>query len=135
MIGCKAAGSSDVVGTWTLTAQSRQGLPIDFRNALTRIVVSADESFVASELPEELYPLPPYEMKARMRLDSGSGLWRIVSSDGAQRLELEFQTLAGEHKDGRYSFPLTISKGWSTVSLSYFLGDPDQAQRIDLERK
>jgi hypothetical protein len=35
-------------------------------------IVKKDGTFDASELPEPLHPVPPYDMKVRMRLDSGS---------------------------------------------------------------
>ena len=73
-----------------MTDQSRKRLPSEFQKALARIVLNADGSFVASELPEELRP----DAKPRMRLDSGNGGWKLASWEGTQHLQLEFHDLA-----------------------------------------
>ena len=113
MLGCKRVQPSDVIGTWVMNDQSRKELPQEFQKALGKIVVKADGTFDASELPEPLHPVPPYDMKVRMRLDSGSGVWKLASWEGAQHLQLEFHDLpsADEKSKGSYGFPLTVSKG------------------------
>lgn len=137
MLGCKSVKTADVTGTWVITDQSRQNLPPGFQKASAKIVVNVDGSFAASELPEELHPVPPYDMKPRMRLDSGNGTWKLASWDGAQHLQLEFHALASadEKSQGSYGFPLIISRERSAMSLYYSLGDPDQGQRVEFERK
>jgi hypothetical protein len=62
----------------------------------------------------------------RLGLDSGSGVWKIASSEGARHLRTEFHAVADERSDGSYGFPLVISRGWSTISLYHALGDADQ---------
>ena len=76
-------------------------------------------------------------MKVRMRLDSGSGTWKLASWEGAQHLQLEFDSLpsADERSKGRYGFPLTVSRGWSVSSLYYSLADPDEARRAEFEKR
>lgn len=137
MLGCKSIKPADVTGTWVITDQSRQSLPSDLQKALAKIVVNADGSFVASELPEELQPTPPYDMKARVRLDSGSGVWKLASWEGSEHLQLEFRMLTSgnENRHVSYGFPLTVSSRWSVVTVHYFLGDPDESRRIEFERK
>lgn len=97
--------------------------------------MSADGSFVASELPEELHPVPPYDMKPRIRLDSGSGIWKLASWEGAQHLQLEFHNFPSVDNKSSYGLPLTVSREWSAVSLYYFLGDPDEMRRVTFEKK
>ncbi len=137
MLGCKSVQPSDVTGTWVMNDQSRKELPPEFQEAFGKIVVNADGTFVASELAELLHPVPPYDMKVRMRLDSGSGVWKLASWEGVQHLQLEFHNLASaeENSHGSYGFPLTVSRGWSTISLYYSLGDPDEARRAEFEKK
>lgn len=137
MLGCKSVQPSDVIGTWVMNAQSRKELPQEFQKALGKIVVKADGTFDASELPEPLHPIPPYDMKVRMRLDSGSGVWKLASWEGAQHLQLEFHDFpsADEKSKSSYGFPLTVSRGWSAISLYYSLADPDEARRAEFEKK
>jgi hypothetical protein len=137
MLGCKSVQPSDVTGTWVMNDQSRKELPPEFQKALAKIVVNADGTFVASELPEPLHPVPPYDMKVRMRLDSGNGVWKLASWEGAQHLQLEFHDLpsADEKSKGSYGFPLTVSRGWAAISLYYSLADPDEARRAEFEKQ
>jgi hypothetical protein len=137
MLGCKSVQPSDLAGTWVPTDQSRKEWPPEFQKALAKVVVNADGTFVASELPKELHPVPPYDMKPRMRLDSGSGIWKLASWEGAQHLQLEFHDLPSvdSNSHGSYGLPLTVSKGWSAISLYYSLGDPDEVRRVTFEKK
>src|SRR5439155_26271466 len=137
MLGCKSVQPNDVIGTWVMKDQSRNELPREFKKGLAKIVVNADGTFVASELPEPLHPVPPYDMKVRMRLDSGSGVWKLASWEGAQQLQLEVHDLASadENSHGSYGFPLIVSRGWSAVTLSYALGDPDEGRSAEFEKR
>ena len=137
MLGCKGVQPSDVTGTWVMTEQSRKALPPEFQKAMGKIVVNTDGTFTASELPEGLHPVPPYDMKLRMRLDSGTGVWKLAPWEGAQHVQLVFHNLVGtnEPNPNSYGFPLTVSRGWSSVILDYALGDPDDGNRVQFERK
>lgn len=136
MLGCKDTKPNEVIGTWILTDQSSQDLPQDLRKVSARIVVNADGSFVAFDLPEGLEPVPPNYMKPPMRLDSGSGIWKLATWEGAEHLQLEFEAFApSDHEShGPYGFPLIISRGWSAISLSYSLDDPDHGL-IEFQKK
>jgi hypothetical protein len=70
------------------------------------------------------------------RLESGSGVWKLVSREGKQQVQLDFHTIADwKETDLPYGTQLDVSRGWSAVSLFYFLGDADEGRRIDFERK
>ena len=49
-------------------------------------MVNADGTFVASGLPEASPPVPRYDMKERIRLDSRSGVWKLTTWEEAQHL-------------------------------------------------
>ncbi|HLW97769.1 MAG TPA: hypothetical protein VKR82_03915 [Candidatus Acidoferrales bacterium] len=136
MLGCKETKPNEVIGTWILTDQSRQDLPHDLQKVSARVVVNADGSFVAFDLPEGLEPVPPNYMKPPMRLDSGSGVWKLASWQGREHLQLDFEAFApSDHEShGPYGFPLIVSRGWSAISLSYSLDDPDH-RTVEFEKK
>jgi len=70
-------------------------------------------------------------------LDSGRGAWKLENSEGAQHLELEFHELSTADKGslGSYGFPLMVSRGWSTINLRYFLGDPDEGNEVEFSKR
>ncbi len=124
-LGCGRARLENVTGTWTMKETSRQILPPELNNAQSRIVLSSDGSCTAHLVPGPFQspPQPP-------RLDGDSGVWRIVERAGKEQIQLDFRV-----ENGPFSFPLVISKGWTGITLYYFLGDPDEGLRIDFERK
>ncbi len=137
LLGCKNMQPGDLVGIWVMKDSSRHVLPIELQKAVPKIVLDANGTFVASEIPEELPPPPtqPYNPRRRnVRLDSGNGAWRLASREGKQQIQLNFQTMEGE-KDVPYGMQVEVSRGWSAVSLDYFLGDADEGRRISLEKK
>jgi hypothetical protein len=96
MLGYKSVQSNELVGTWVMKDTSRQVLPTELQKASAKLVLDANGTFSASELPEELPPVPPYDMKRRrVRLDTGSGVWKLVSREGKQQMQLNFHTMAG----------------------------------------
>ena len=133
--GCRGVQPGDFVGTWVLSDESRKLLPADFRQASGRVVVSADGTFVAEDLPEQLPPVFP-DVNSQVRLDSGGGKWKLAAWEGAEHLQLEFRngTFSKGESHETYGFPLTVSRGWSSITLSYALGDPDQGV-LELEKK
>lgn len=137
VLGCRNVQPSDVVGTWTMMDRSRRHLPVELQGARGTIIVNADGSFVASELPEVLPPTPRSQMTVRMRLSSGRGSWRLASWERAQHLHLEFRSFAmtRQDRDGSYGLPLTVSRGWSRLTLYYALGDPDEGRRAEFEKR
>jgi len=127
MIGCSNIEPAKLVGTWVLAPSSRQGLPIEFQNNSTRLVLSANGRFVASNVPGLFYA--PDRHGAR--LESGNGSWKLASRDGISQVQLNFQTIA-DWKDGLpYGTQLYVSNG----AMYYFIGDPNGGQRVTLQRQ
>jgi hypothetical protein len=92
-------------------------------------------AFVASELPEDLLYGPP---EATDRLVTGSGVWKLVSREGRQQVQLQFNTItAGQRGSVPYGTILNVSTGLgATVDLYYFQGgDADQGRRVEFEKK
>jgi hypothetical protein len=136
LLGCKSAKPADVTGTWVVADQSRQRfLPASQRSAAAKIILDADGRFVASEVPEDLLYGPP---EAADRVVTGSGVWTLVSHQGRQQVQLQFNTItAGQRGNVPYGTMLNVSTGLrSTVRLYYFQGgDADQGRRIEFEKK
>src|SRR3954453_17426930 len=101
LLGCKSAKPADITGTWVVADQSRQRfLPASQRSAAARIVLNTNGTFGASELPEDLLYGPP---EAAERLVTGSGVWKLVSREGRQQVQLEFNTItAGQRGNVPY---------------------------------
>jgi hypothetical protein len=132
MLGCKTIQSSDLTGTWLMKDSSRQVLPPELQRASAKIVVDTDGTFVVSDMPGIFY----FPGRRAARLESGSGVWKLVSREGKQQVQLDFHTIADwKETDLPYGTQLDVSRGWSAVSLFYFLGDADEGRRIDFERK
>jgi hypothetical protein len=134
IVACKSVNQSDLSGTWVVTAESRHSfLSAAQQNASARIVLDASGTFVVSEVPEDLL----YgRSETGIGLVSGSGVWKLFSREGRQQVELEFLAItAGQRGAVPYGTQLNVSGRGSAVSLYYFQSDPDQARRIELERK
>jgi len=144
MLGCQNLKSSDLIGTWVVTDESRQRLlPGSQRKGAAKIMLDANGTFVASEVPEDmLYGAP--EVADRLfgpsesaeRLVTGNGVWKLASREGRQLVELEFRAIT-VGKRGRLpsGAQFEVSGGLSAVSLYYFQGDPDRGRRVAFERQ
>jgi hypothetical protein len=125
MVGCKGLQPNDLAGTWLIHNASRSNLPPALQEAPAKIVLNANGTFVAYEVPG-LFEFEGHPM----RLESGRGAWRLVSGDGGLRVRLNFQAIE-DWKDGvPYGTQLVVSRN----SLSYYLGDPDEGREISFER-
>jgi hypothetical protein len=134
MLGCQNVKSIDVIGTCVVSDESRQRFfSAAQQKASAKIVLDANGSFVASEVPEDLLYRPP---AADAGFVTGSGVWRLFSREGRKQVQLEFRAITvGQRGNVPYGTHLNISGGSSDVSLYYFQGDPDQARRIEFDRK
>ena len=136
LLSCKIAKPADVAGMWVVASQSRQRfLPASQWSAAAKIILNANGSFVASEVPEDLLYGPP---EAADRLVTGSGVWKLVSNEGRQQVQLQFNTItAGQRGNVPYGTMLNVStRSGSTVGLYYFQGgDADQGRRVEFEKK
>jgi hypothetical protein len=57
VLGCKSTQSSDLAGTWVIKDDSRRILPTKLQNASGKLVLSANGTFAASDMPG-LFTLP-----------------------------------------------------------------------------
>src|SRR5947208_1156937 len=55
MLGCKNIQPSDLTGTWVMRDASRQVLPAELQKASAKIVLDANGTFVASDMPGLFY--------------------------------------------------------------------------------
>jgi hypothetical protein len=121
MLGCDRIQPRDISGTWVIADNSRRVLPAELQRASSRIILNGDGSFVASELPGLFYS---------PRLESGTGTWKRTS-EGNEKIQLNFQTIAAWKEALPYGTQLNVSDG----SLYYFLGDPDEGRRVSFEKR
>ena len=105
---------------------SRKSLPAELQNASAKIVLYPDGTFVASDMPGLFY----FPGSHAARLESGSGAWKLVSHDGKQQVQLNFEVLAGWKDALPYGTQLEVS----SESLFYFLGDADEGRRVAFEK-
>ena len=132
MLGCKSLQPTDLPGTWVMNDASRRVLPTALQKASARIVLDPKGTFVASDMPGLFY----FPGRRDARLESGSGTWKLISSEGRQQLQLEFREIADWKKNKLpYETQLDVSRGWSSLGLYYFIGDPDEGARIEFEKQ
>jgi hypothetical protein len=132
MLGCKSAQPTELPGTWLMTDESRQVLPTGLQQASAKIVLDAKGTFVAANVPGLFFS--PERRDAR--LESGSGTWRLVSRDGKQQVQLDFHEIVDWRRNELpYGTQLDVSRGWSALSLYYFLGDADEGRRIEFAKQ
>lgn len=127
VLGCRSVQLSDLVGTWMMKDTSTRSLPADLQNASANIVLEANGTFVASDMPGLFY----FPGRHPAQLESGSGVWKLVSHDGKQQVQLNFKTISDWKDVLPYGTQLDVSKG----SLFYFLGDPDEGRRVAFQKK
>jgi len=118
MFEARKVTANDVIGMWTLSDESLQHLPADLRRRSTKLILEADGTFKASDLPGLFYAEP-----GPIRLDGGSGIWKLDPREGAP-LHLEVHGGPGVGGAGRQ---IETSRSWRPVNLSYRVGGPDGA--------
>jgi hypothetical protein len=127
MLGCRSVQPSDLSGTWVMKDTSRRVLPTGLQKASAKIVLDANGTFVASDVPGLFY----FSGRHAAQLDSGNGVWKLISREGKQQLQLDFQAIAGWKDALPYGIQLDVSRG----SLFYFMGDADEGRRVSFEKK
>lgn len=126
VLGCKSVQPGDLTGTWVMKDRSRRVLPAELQRASAKIVLDANGTFVASDIPGLFY----FPGRHAAQLDSGSGVWKLVSREGKQQSQLDFQVIAGWKGALPYGTQLDVSKG----SLFYFFGDADEGRRVSFDK-
>jgi hypothetical protein len=134
VVGCNRTGvtAGSLAGTWIMTDHSREHLPTALQTASARIILDPNETFVASNMPLDGMTSTDPE---RVELATGSGAWKLVSREGRSEIQLDFQLITENKQQHSFGTQVYISKFWNKTGLFYFLGDPDQGQRIEFEKK
>ena len=134
LLACKDVQTRELVGTWSITGQSRHlFLSTEQQKAEGTVILGADGSFVATAVPDDLLFGPP---QAQQVVVTGSGVWKLLVRDGQQKVQLTFEKFTGGVNGPLpYGTQLSISRGWSSLTLFYFRGDPDQAYKIEFEKR
>jgi hypothetical protein len=134
MLSCKSAEVTPdkLAGTWVMSDSSREYLPPPLRKASARIILNVNGTFIASDLPLDglLHDDPKL-----VKLVAGSGEWRIVSLDGRREVQIDFHVATQGIDQTPYGMQLYVSKSLPPMGLFYFLGDPDQGQRLEFEKR
>ncbi len=131
LASCSKVKSTELVGTWTVSTSSRDVVPVALQKGVGKLSLASDGTFVASELPALFYM--PEVMSAR--LESGSGEWKLVSREGKQQVQLDFERINNWSGNLPFGTQLEISRGLSTVTLYYSIGDPDAGRNVKFEKK
>lgn len=130
LAGCTKAKTEELVGTWRIVEASRGVLPARLKTAPATIVLSGDGRFTVSVLPGFLNTPPEPE-----ELDSGDGVWKLISREGKQEVQLEFQSRQGKNASRvPFGAMLEISKSLGRPTLYYFIRDPDEGRMVEFER-
>ena len=118
--GCTRVNSADLAGTWVLSTPSPSRMHLDPDKKVS-IVLDKTGTFVALNLPGFL----------DVDTTSGNGRWRLVASSGKQQVQLDFANITGWGGALPYGAQLQVTGN----GLYYFIGDPDEAKRVLLQKQ
>ena len=110
-----------MVGTWDLTDSSLDFLSTEMVQPVQRIVLKADGSFRATNLPRLFWNFEKSTNQAE--LYSGSGHWKVIEGN---RLHLTLESGTGEE--------FFVDKALGGFKIHYFIGDPDEHRRLEYVR-
>jgi hypothetical protein len=115
---------SMLVGTWTVSSESRELLPADAGSRSIALTLRDDGTLSATDLPGELVV---EENSRRDRYLSGAGKWFREDQYDDQRIALVLEAIDQPHKV-RLPYQAVM---WATATsgrprLYYYRGDPDQ---------
>ncbi len=146
-LGCRQATPRDLAGKWVMT-DDRKFLPLEVRKVVGTIVLNANGTFSASELP--LFFGDPKESPPGAT--SGTGEWKLAEKDGELGILLAFRTLSGQQptylppgvalnedtlRKSPYGAWLNIRRAWFVgprFILFYIAGDASETV-IEFEKK
>ena len=122
---------SELHGTWVIAASSRELLPPRFHTPASQLVLKSDGTFTVSQMPPSMIGRPDQQDPTSPDyVIDGSGRWRL---DESRTLALSFRTLGGAPMSLGAS-GIVAEKWWSSVEVFYWIGDPDAAPSVILER-
>jgi hypothetical protein len=111
---------SDLAGTWSLTRDSRERLPAELRAGAGSLILAANGTFAAREIPGEIFDQGP-------RLITGNGRWLMSKHE----LRLDLRAVANGDPG---HVPFSTHFQASGTTLRYFIGDPDAFNTIEFEK-
>lgn len=111
---------SDLPGTWSLTRDSRERLPEEWRARAGSLILDANGTFAAREIPGEIFDQGP-------RLITGSSRWLM----SGRELRLDLVAVANAHSG---NVPFSTHLEASGTTLRYFIGDPDNFDTIEFQK-
>jgi hypothetical protein len=129
IVGCQAKWRNDQFeGTWRVDTSDSPASGA--RSIAMTFTLGQDGRFVASSVSSDFLELDDLKPD---RLLSGSGTWSLTRLDpeGEERLRLSFKKVEGS--TGRnlpYGAELFIQGSSREPRLFYFIGDPDESQRV-----
>jgi hypothetical protein len=92
------------------------------------VILRPDGSFEARQMPPSLLGRANDSNEGESVVN-GSGIWKL---EGSRNVELIFRQVNG----APVSFGTVVHiEGWSTLTLLYWIGDPDSGVRINLEKE
>ena len=128
VLACKAPTKTELEGAWVVSADSRDALPSQFREAVAQLVLDTDGSFHTQQLPLDV------EFLGVAPLLTGFGVWRLDVRGWDHWVQLNFQSVNGEEED--FGFRLQVSSFLSGPSLYFFWGDVDLGgSRVTLRKE
>jgi len=125
--GCKGVPRRYVVGTWAIRADTRAEMPPNLINGSGNFTFNRNGTFTAAQIPGLFY----VKNLRPMRLESGSGNWRVVNQGSRQFVQLDFSKI----ENWKGSLPFGTQLEISSKRLIYFIGDPDDGQVVVFEKK
>jgi hypothetical protein len=132
MSGCGVArplGVEEFKGTWVATSSSLSKLPEAPHNCVMEL--RADGSCLVENLPDLAYQTPDH---AKGVFASGTGKWWVSAIAGEQVLRCELRKLP-DSITGDTIIEVRIRQVRSGLRLFFFIGDPDEGNLFEFEKK
>ena len=129
-VGCAHTDREELVGTWVVASVKRRP---DGPSQAGTLVLNRDGAFQANDLP--YFPILLSDREDTRT--SGRGTWKLVGSRWDQEVQLSFDQF-----DGRTGVPASFAfTGLECVGIlrcdeiGYFVGDPDQVERVVFRKR
>ena len=113
VLGCNNIKPGDLTGTWVMTEASRQVLPAELQKTSATIILDANGTFVASEMPGLFY-VPSRHVA---RLERAGAFGNLFRGRASNRYNLIFR----KSEAGKTTFPMARSSRFLEEVCSTFL--------------
>jgi hypothetical protein len=120
--------ATDIVGTWLIDSSARHVLPPSSAVGCAHFSFSSDTTFVATSVPSTLFSAEPLAGPPV----TGRGTWQMSENEGRDQIQLRFLSTDQPEKYGSdHGAQLDIEKRGRRLVLFYYLGDPDEQDRVE----